>query len=97
MPTGSAITAPSPSSPPAVYYAPAAAPSAAPSSARRRSREVTAGANKQASATSDEFDVPLQVNADIQYIWMQWADYTATVRVRMFPIDDSNTYHGDSI
>lgn len=36
--------------------------------------------------SSDPLNAFLQQNPDIQYVWMQWIDYTATLRVRMFPI-----------
>ncbi|KAJ5162208.1 hypothetical protein N7492_007600 [Penicillium capsulatum] len=38
--------------------------------------------------SSDPLDAFLRQNPDIQYVWMQWVDYTATLRVRMFPIDE---------
>ncbi|OQD83351.1 hypothetical protein PENANT_c017G00371 [Penicillium antarcticum] len=41
----------------------------------------------QDSATSDALDVFIRSNPEVEYVWMQWIDYTATVRVRMFPID----------
>nr|AKR71449.1 FluG protein [Aspergillus glaucus] len=28
----------------------------------------------------------MRANPDVKYIWMQWVDYTATIRVRIFPI-----------
>lgn len=31
-------------------------------------------------------DVFIRNNPDVKFVWMQWVDYTATVRVRMFPI-----------
>ncbi|KAJ5639618.1 uncharacterized protein N7484_007480 [Penicillium longicatenatum] len=37
---------------------------------------------------SDPLDAFLQANPQIEYIWMQWVDYTATVRVRMFPLQE---------
>ncbi|KAJ5114789.1 hypothetical protein NUU61_000548, partial [Penicillium alfredii] len=37
---------------------------------------------------SDQLDAFLQIHSDVEYIWMQWVDYTATVRVRMFPIHE---------
>lgn len=38
------------------------------------------------SSVSNKFDQFLLAHPDVEYIWMQWIDYTATVRVRMFPI-----------
>jgi glutamine synthetase len=38
--------------------------------------------------TSDALDVFIGANPEVEYVWMQWVDYTATVRVRMFPIDE---------
>lgn len=38
--------------------------------------------------SADLLDTFRQHNPDIQYVWMQWVDYTATVRVRMFPIEE---------
>ena len=38
--------------------------------------------------TSDPLESFLQQNPDVEYIWMQWVDYTATVRVRIFPIQE---------
>lgn len=35
---------------------------------------------------ADTLDVFLRDNPDVKYIWMQWVDYTATIRVRIFPI-----------
>ncbi|KAJ5111068.1 hypothetical protein N7532_001603 [Penicillium argentinense] len=37
-------------------------------------------------ATTDPLDALLQKYPDLKYIWMQWIDYTATTRVRIFPI-----------
>lgn len=37
---------------------------------------------------SDPLDAFLQKNPDIEYIWMQWIDYTATTRVRIFPLQE---------
>lgn len=34
----------------------------------------------------DTLDAFLRDNPDVKYIWMQWVDYTATTRVRIFPI-----------
>ncbi|KAJ5288666.1 hypothetical protein N7478_001696 [Penicillium angulare] len=36
----------------------------------------------------DPLNAFLQKNPDIKYIWMQWVDYTATLRVRMFPVQE---------
>lgn len=33
-------------------------------------------------------EVFLKKSPDTQYVWMQWIDYTATVRVRVLPIDE---------
>ncbi|KAJ6031360.1 hypothetical protein N7540_002092 [Penicillium herquei] len=30
----------------------------------------------------------LKSSPDLEYVWMQWVDYTATVRVRMFPLKE---------
>jgi glutamine synthetase len=40
----------------------------------------------QVSRVSDPLDAFLQTNPDIEYIWMQWIDYTATTRVRILPL-----------
>ncbi|OOQ85096.1 Protein fluG [Penicillium brasilianum] len=40
------------------------------------------------SQTTDPLDAFLQTNPDVEYIWMQWIDYTATTRVRIFPIQE---------
>ncbi|RAK99356.1 extracellular developmental signal biosynthesis protein FluG [Aspergillus ibericus CBS 121593] len=37
-------------------------------------------------SSPDTFDSFMQKNPDIKYIWMQFIDYTATTRVRMFPV-----------
>ncbi len=34
---------------------------------------------------SDALDVFIRANPEVEYVWVQWVDYTATVRVRMFP------------
>ncbi|KAJ5594339.1 uncharacterized protein N7459_000547 [Penicillium hispanicum] len=39
-------------------------------------------------STSDPLDAFLQANPNVEYIWMQWVDYTATVRVRIFPVQE---------
>lgn len=31
-------------------------------------------------------DAFIRNNPDVKYVWMQWVDYTATIRIRMFPI-----------
>jgi glutamine synthetase len=36
----------------------------------------------------DSLDAFLHKNPDIEYIWMQWIDYTATTRVRIFPLQE---------
>jgi glutamine synthetase len=42
---------------------------------------------KQAGNPShDQLDTILQKFPDLEYVWMQWIDYTATLRVRIFPI-----------
>lgn len=30
----------------------------------------------------------MRSNPDVKFVWMQWVDYTATVRIRMFPIHE---------
>lgn len=45
-------------------------------------------AKQSLSIPSDSFDAFRRANPDVKYIWMQWVDYTATVRVRMFPIEE---------
>ncbi|KAJ5296973.1 uncharacterized protein N7443_007866 [Penicillium atrosanguineum] len=42
----------------------------------------------QPSLPSDPLDAFLLQNPDIEYVWMQWLDYTATTRVRMFPVEE---------
>ncbi|KAJ5377513.1 uncharacterized protein N7496_004922, partial [Penicillium cataractarum] len=42
----------------------------------------------QFSLTSDPLDAFLQTNPEVEYIWMQWIDYTATTRVRIFPVQE---------
>ncbi|KAJ5820342.1 hypothetical protein N7474_005933 [Penicillium riverlandense] len=37
---------------------------------------------------SNKFDQFLHTHPNVEYIWMQWVDYTATVRVRMIPIHE---------
>ncbi|KAK2805609.1 hypothetical protein FQN50_006124 [Emmonsiellopsis sp. PD_5] len=37
---------------------------------------------------TDQLTVFLRENPGIEFIWMQWVDYTATVRVRMFPVKE---------
>lgn len=37
---------------------------------------------------SDPLDTFLQRYPGIQYVWMQWIDYTATIRVRILPVDE---------
>lgn len=36
----------------------------------------------------DSLEAFLLNNSDIEFVWMQWLDYTATTRVRMFPIEE---------
>lgn len=43
---------------------------------------------QKSAVASDTLDEFLQANPQIEYIWMQWVDYTATVRVRMFPLQE---------
>lgn len=50
-------------------------------------RSLVAGKNPSAPAI-DPLDEFLQRYPGTQYVWMQWIDYTATVRVRMFPLDE---------
>ncbi|KAK1144804.1 hypothetical protein N8T08_004816 [Aspergillus melleus] len=38
------------------------------------------------SPSTAQLDLFLRDNPDIKYIWMQFLDYTATTRVRMFPV-----------
>ncbi|KAL4781803.1 hypothetical protein BJX76DRAFT_334410 [Aspergillus varians] len=38
------------------------------------------------TSSADPLEAFIQSNPDIKYIWMQFIDYTATVRLRMFPI-----------
>ncbi|KAJ5153177.1 uncharacterized protein N7482_009655 [Penicillium canariense] len=40
------------------------------------------------SEPSDLLDAFLLTNPDIEYVWMQWIDYTATTRVRIFPLEE---------
>ncbi|KAL2867043.1 extracellular developmental signal biosynthesis protein FluG [Aspergillus lucknowensis] len=44
-----------------------------------------AGSLSHASPT-DALEAFIQANPDVKYIWMQFIDYTATVRLRIFPI-----------
>ncbi|KAI9927902.1 hypothetical protein ASPWEDRAFT_60591 [Aspergillus wentii DTO 134E9] len=37
-------------------------------------------------SSTSSIEAFMRSNPDVKYIWMQWVDYTATVRVRMFPI-----------
>lgn len=37
-------------------------------------------------STHDKLDAFMHAHPEIEYIWMQWVDYTATVRLRIFPI-----------
>ena len=37
-------------------------------------------------SSTDALDAFMRANPDVKYIWMQWVDYTATIRVRVFPI-----------
>ncbi|KAK2781814.1 hypothetical protein FQN53_000342 [Emmonsiellopsis sp. PD_33] len=37
---------------------------------------------------NDKLTEFIQENPTIEFIWMQWVDYTATVRVRMFPVKE---------
>lgn len=43
---------------------------------------------QKGAVASDALDIFLQANPKIEYVWMQWVDYTATVRVRMFPLQE---------
>ncbi|KAJ5538183.1 hypothetical protein N7494_007662 [Penicillium frequentans] len=43
---------------------------------------------QKGAVASDALDAFLQANPKMEYIWMQWVDYTATVRVRMFPLQE---------
>ncbi|KAJ5548900.1 hypothetical protein N7513_006134 [Penicillium frequentans] len=43
---------------------------------------------QKGAIASDALDAFLQANPKMEYIWMQWVDYTATVRVRMFPLQE---------
>ncbi|KAJ5632830.1 hypothetical protein N7490_009169 [Penicillium lividum] len=42
----------------------------------------------QICSTTGPLDAFLQANPQIEYVWMQWVDYTATVRLRMFPVKE---------
>lgn len=42
----------------------------------------------QISKPSDALDAFLRTNPDLEYIWMQWVDYTATTRVRLVPVQE---------
>jgi glutamine synthetase len=42
----------------------------------------------QLTTKSDALDAFIRAHPEVEYVWMQWVDYTATVRVRMFPIDE---------
>lgn len=42
----------------------------------------------QPSLPPDPLDAFLLKNPDIECVWMQWLDYTATTRVRMIPIEE---------
>lgn len=37
-------------------------------------------------SSTDALDAFMRANPDVKYIWMQWVDYTATIRVRVFPV-----------
>ncbi|PGH12658.1 hypothetical protein AJ79_04157 [Helicocarpus griseus UAMH5409] len=41
-----------------------------------------------ASSAEEAFKKFLAKKPHVEYIWMQWVDYTATVRVRMFPVSE---------
>ncbi|PLB34836.1 extracellular developmental signal biosynthesis protein FluG [Aspergillus candidus] len=45
--------------------------------------KLSVGSNRSPAAALDAF---LARNPHVRYVWMQWLDYTATVRVRMFPV-----------
>lgn len=34
----------------------------------------------------DTLDAFIRSNPDVKFVWMQWVDYTATIRLRIFPI-----------
>ena len=36
----------------------------------------------------DSLNAFMRSNPNVQFIWMQWVDYTATIRVRIFPIHE---------
>lgn len=40
------------------------------------------------SPPSDSLEAFLLNSSDIEFVWMQWLEYTATTRVRMFPIEE---------
>ncbi|PYH49674.1 extracellular developmental signal biosynthesis protein FluG [Aspergillus saccharolyticus JOP 1030-1] len=41
-----------------------------------------------AGSSSDEWKAFVQNNPDIKYIWLQFFDYTATLRLRIFPVQE---------
>ncbi|PLB52534.1 extracellular developmental signal biosynthesis protein FluG [Aspergillus steynii IBT 23096] len=41
---------------------------------------------RPSSSSTSQLDIFLRDNPDIKYIWMQFLDYTATTRVRIFPV-----------
>ncbi|KAL4924569.1 extracellular developmental signal biosynthesis protein FluG [Aspergillus undulatus] len=42
--------------------------------------------DKFADSQTDSLDTFIRSNPNVKYIWMQFIDYTATVRIRMFPV-----------
>ncbi|KAL7652546.1 hypothetical protein ACMYSQ_009821 [Aspergillus niger] len=49
-------------------------------------RLVPAVSNLSGLSSTDALESFMHSNPDVKYIWMQFFDYTSTVRVRMFPI-----------
>jgi len=50
------------------------------------SDSVTLGTTSSVTIAVSKLNCFMQDNPDIEFIWMQFVDYTATVRVRMFPV-----------
>lgn len=40
------------------------------------------------ASPADTLNTFLRNNTDVKFVWMQWVDYTATIRVRMFPVHE---------
>ena len=64
-------------------YQTLALPTRGRSSTNKPSTELTTTAQSTGISQLDTF---LSKNADVEFVWMQWVDYTATIRLRMFPL-----------